>query len=74
VAVQPAVPACSRIGAVVNPLMHIFRERELSFMLKHGEAKLLIVPRSSAASTTRRWPRAAASCRTCAHRRDRQWP
>ncbi|MDE1948080.1 MAG: cyclohexanecarboxylate-CoA ligase [Burkholderiales bacterium] len=37
--------ACSRIGAVLNPLMHIFRERELSFMLKHGEAKLLIVPR-----------------------------
>ena len=37
--------ACSRIGAVLNPLMHIFRERELSFMLKHGEAKLLIVPK-----------------------------
>jgi cyclohexanecarboxylate-CoA ligase len=37
--------ACSRIGAVMNPLMHIFRERELSFMLQHGEAKLLIVPR-----------------------------
>ena len=32
--------ACSRIGAVLNPLMHIFRERELSFMLKHGEAKV----------------------------------
>ena len=36
--------ACSRIGAVMNPLMHIFRERELSFMLKHGEAKVVIVP------------------------------
>ena len=24
--------ACSRIGAVINPLMHIFRERELSFI------------------------------------------
>ncbi len=36
--------ACSRIGAVMNPLMHIFRERELSFMLKHGEAKVLIIP------------------------------
>ncbi len=35
--------ACSRIGAVMNPLMHIFRERELSFMLKHGEAKVLII-------------------------------
>jgi cyclohexanecarboxylate-CoA ligase len=36
--------ACSRIGAVMNPLMHIFRERELSFMLKHGAAKVLVVP------------------------------
>jgi cyclohexanecarboxylate-CoA ligase len=36
--------ACSRLGAVMNPLMHIFRERELSFMLKHGAAKVLIVP------------------------------
>jgi hypothetical protein len=32
--------ACSRIGAVINPVMHIFRERELNFMLKHGEAKV----------------------------------
>ncbi|MDR2155017.1 MAG: AMP-binding protein, partial [Burkholderiaceae bacterium] len=38
--------ACSRIGAVMNPLMHIFRERELSFMLKHGQAKVMIAPRS----------------------------
>ncbi len=37
--------ACSRLGAVLNPLMPIFRERELSFMLKHGEAKILVVPR-----------------------------
>ena len=38
--------ACSRIGAVMNPLMHIFRERELSFMLAHGEVKLLVVPKT----------------------------
>jgi cyclohexanecarboxylate-CoA ligase len=37
--------ACSRIGAVLNPLMPIFRERELAFMLKHGEAKIAIVPK-----------------------------
>ncbi len=37
--------ACSRIGAVMNPLMHIFRERELSFMLAHGRSKVVIVPR-----------------------------
>ncbi len=38
--------ACSRIGAVLNPLMPIFRERELCFMLKHGEAKVFIAPKS----------------------------
>jgi len=38
--------ACSRIGAVINPLMHIFREHELSFMLKHGGAKALVIPRT----------------------------
>lgn len=35
--------ACRRIGAVFNPLMPIFRERELSFMLQHCESKVLIV-------------------------------
>jgi len=38
--------ACSRIGAVVNPLMHIFRERELNFMLKHSEAKVIVAPKT----------------------------
>jgi cyclohexanecarboxylate-CoA ligase len=38
--------ACSRIRAVINPLMHIFRERELNFMLKHGEAKVIIAPKT----------------------------
>jgi len=38
--------ACSRIGAVLNPLMPIFRERELSFMVNHGEAKVLVVPKT----------------------------
>ena len=37
--------ACGRIGAIVNPLMPIFREREMGFMLAFAEAKLLIVPR-----------------------------
>src|SRR5579864_7829470 len=37
--------ACSRLGAVLNPLMPIFRVRELGFMLKHGEAKILVVPK-----------------------------
>ena len=38
--------ACSRIGAVMNPLMPIFRERELAFMLAHGEAKVFVVPKT----------------------------
>ncbi|SIT37164.1 Cyclohexanecarboxylate-CoA ligase [Paraburkholderia piptadeniae] len=37
--------ACSRIGAVLNPIMHIFRERELSFMLGHSGSKVMIVPK-----------------------------
>lgn len=39
-----ATLACGRIGAVVNPLMHIFRERELSYMLEFTQAKVLITP------------------------------
>ena len=38
--------ACARIGAVSNPIMPIFRQRELKFMLDFGEAKVLIVPKS----------------------------
>ena len=36
--------ACARIGAVLNPVMPIFRERELKFMLSHAETKLMVVP------------------------------
>ena len=38
--------ACLRIGAVSNPLMPIFRERELAFMLGFAEARALVIPRS----------------------------
>lgn len=37
--------ACMRIGAILNPLMPIFRERELRFMLRHGGARLLVIPK-----------------------------
>ena len=37
--------ACLRIGAATNPLMPIFRERELEFMLSLAESKVFIVPR-----------------------------
>lgn len=35
--------ACVRIGAVANPLMPIFRQRELGFMLSFAQSKALIV-------------------------------
>lgn len=38
--------ACGRIGAVMNPLMHIFRERELSYMLDFAQSKVFIVPKA----------------------------
>jgi cyclohexanecarboxylate-CoA ligase len=46
-----------RAGAVCEPLMPIFRERELSFMLRESEARILFVPgqfrgRDYAAMTT----------------------
>ena len=37
--------ACWRIGAVINPMMPIFREREVKFMLGFAESKIFIVPR-----------------------------
>jgi cyclohexanecarboxylate-CoA ligase len=38
--------ACCRIGATLNPLMPILRERELGFMLKLSETKVFIVPKT----------------------------
>ena len=38
--------AAFRIGAVVNPLMPIFRERELSYMLEFAGSKALVVPKT----------------------------
>ncbi|MGO9397645.1 MAG: cyclohexanecarboxylate-CoA ligase [Xanthobacteraceae bacterium] len=36
--------ACLKIGAISNPLMIIFRERELRFMLRLAETKVFVVP------------------------------
>jgi len=36
--------ACVRIGAVANPLMPIFRQRELRYMLGFAESRVVIVP------------------------------
>lgn len=37
--------ACRRLGIVFNPVMPIFREHELLFMLRHGEAKAFVTPK-----------------------------
>jgi len=37
--------ACVRTGVVSNPLMPIFRDRELEFMVGRSRSKVLIVPR-----------------------------
>ena len=37
--------ACARIGAAANPVMPIFRQHELTFMLNFGESKVFIVPK-----------------------------
>ena len=37
--------ACARIGAVANPIMPIFRQRELDFMLNFGQSRVFVVPK-----------------------------
>ena len=39
-------PACARLGAAINPLMPIFRERELRFMLSFARSKVLVIPQT----------------------------
>ncbi len=41
-----AALAAGRLGAVVNPLMPIFREREMGYMLGFAEARVLMVPKA----------------------------
>jgi cyclohexanecarboxylate-CoA ligase len=38
--------ACAMTGAAINPLMPIFRERELEFMLNLCESRVLVVPKT----------------------------
>jgi len=37
--------ACRKLGIVFNPVMPIFREHELRFMLRHGEARAFVIPK-----------------------------
>jgi cyclohexanecarboxylate-CoA ligase len=36
--------AVTKIGAISNPLIPIYRDREIGYMVKHAEAKMLVVP------------------------------
>lgn len=38
--------AATRIGAITNPLIPIYRDREIDYMVKMTEAKMIIVPES----------------------------
>ncbi len=38
--------ATARIGAIVNPILPIFRERDLEFVLGQSESRLLFIPES----------------------------
>ncbi|MGB1547811.1 MAG: AMP-binding protein, partial [Alphaproteobacteria bacterium] len=38
--------AATRIGAVINPLMPIFRQREISYMVGFAESKVMVIPRN----------------------------
>src|SRR3974390_928443 len=37
--------ACTRLGAIINPLMPIFRQRELRYMLGFAEVEVMVIPR-----------------------------
>ncbi|WP_332672345.1 cyclohexanecarboxylate-CoA ligase [Aromatoleum sp.] len=38
--------ACARLGAAANPVMPIFRQHELTYMLSFGESKVFVVPKT----------------------------
>lgn len=38
--------ACARLGAAANPVMPIFRQHELTYMLNFGESKVFVVPKT----------------------------
>lgn len=42
------VAAIARLGATQNPILHIYREREVGFCVRQARAKLLVVPSSFA--------------------------
>ena len=43
--------ALARLGAVQNPVLPIYRQRELGFVLHQSSARLLVVPNRGASGT-----------------------
>ena len=64
------VGALARLGAVQNPCLPIYRERELRFVLGQVQPACSWSPGTCGASTTRRWRRASST--SCAPRRARR--
>lgn len=50
--IEAMIVASCRIGAIINNLMPIFRERELEYMLRFAESKVVVCPGAFAATTT----------------------
>jgi len=50
------VGALCRLGARQNPLIPIYRHREVGFIVTQSEASLLVVPTVYRGSTSRPWP------------------
>ena len=71
--------AATRIGAVNNPLIPIYRDREVGFMVGLAESKVLVVPQEFRgfdypAMVERLRPAVARRCSTCSSgRRTRSW-
>jgi acyl-CoA synthetase (AMP-forming)/AMP-acid ligase II len=55
------VAAISRLGATQNPILHIFREREVGFCVKESGAKLIVTPSTFATFDFEAMARAIAS-------------
>ena len=54
--------ALSRLGAVQNPIIHLYREREVGFALRQTGSVLFCIPaRRGGAPTTWRWPSAPST-------------
>jgi len=51
--------ALARLGAIQNPILHLYREREVGFALRQTNSELFCVPGCGAVRTSPRWPNGA---------------